>query len=519
MKAFIGHIRFSALLFPAVAALLLSCGKLQPSGGNGGDSGQDGDATVQIVISSAPDTRSAKDGDVMKNLRVWMVDGSNKVSEYASSTNTGEVTFSDDAKTATVTFSDVVRGDYTLYLLANDATSLISYVRDNTIDDSFTKAALSLPSGSTTYPTYSDDAGMPLSLVKKVSVGPGVNRISAEIVRVCGQVNVTINNRTTDRPIYITGVSLSKRSPSSGYVFQQDDHSSPTGTTQSDLASNTTLTRLDPGKGSTMLSCYLFENCSGTDALSLSIAGGIYDKVYSGAPTTTDVTVSSYKATGDKKNIAINTSNYYFLASASNPIQFLMADSDDNLTIDDVGSDDELFVKDDVASYLWQFSSTDSPSIKNIGKNTYINITANGSSASYSLGSSSQNLSTSTATGRQFYYYYYYYYYYIYNNSGKIGITESSTSTSSAVNTGWYLREATSYTYTKKKLSPDPLYDFMRTVALTYTDSYGEVQPLTKVCRNDKVDIIVNLFYNPLTSSFDFQVEPWRTKTNQTTFD
>ena len=551
MNAFIGHIRFSALLLPAVAALLLSCGKLQPSGGRGGDSGQDGDATVQIVISSAPDTRSAKDGDVMNNLRVWMVDGNGKVSEYASatpSTATETFTFSDDSKTATVTFSDVVRGDYTLYLLAN-STALSTYVAGSTIDETFTKAALSLPSGST-YPSYSDTEGMPLSLKKSISVGPGKNSISAEIVRVCGQINVTIKNRTKDKAIYITGVSLSQRSPSSGYVFQQDDHSSPTGTTQSDLASNTTLTRIDPvdptvkGSGEAkMLSCYLFEDCSSTSALEITLAGGIYNKDDTVSPSTTSVTKTGYKTTGEDTNTNIDISKSYFLASASSPRQFLKADEDGNLAIEDVGSDAELFAKSDIANYLWQFSSTSSPAVKNVGTGKYITISVSVSvsrsgyfwnytytysaTSSLSFSTSSQSLSTSTSTGMQFYikdrntqyennapYYYSYL-----CNDGKVGITDPSTSTSSDANTGWYLREAATYEYTVKKLTPDPLADFDRNAQLTYTDSYGIVQPLQKVCRNDKVDIIVNLFYNPLKSTFDFEVEPWRMKTNETTFD
>ena len=536
MKAFIGHIRFSALLLPAVAALSLSCGKLQPSGGRGGDSGQDGDATVQIVINSAPDTRSAKDGDVMNNLRVWMVDSNNKVSEYASatpSTATETFTFSDDSKTATVTFSDVARGNYTLYLLAN-STALSTYVAGSTIDETFTKAALSLPSGST-YPSYSDSEGMPLSLKKSISVGPGKNSISAEIVRVCAQVNVTINNRTTDRPIYITGVSLSQRSPSSGYVFQQDDHSSPSGTTQADLASNTTLTRLEPGSGSTMLSCYLFENCSGTDALQLTVTGGLFA---SGVTSVEYTTVSGYEATGSATNTTINTSKYYFIASAAAPRHFLKADADGNLTQEEVGSDSELFVKSDVTSYLWQFSSTSSPVIKNVktGKCIYITVSVSRSrswsgytysaSSSLSFDTSQQSLSTSTSTGRQFYNsgsynsssWYDSYYSYLYYNSGSIGVTDPTTSTSTDISTGWYLREATEFK-DRSTLTPTPEKEINNTSPLSYTDSYGIVQPLQKICRNDKVDIIVNLFYNPLKSTFDFEVEPWRMKTNETTFD
>ena len=518
MKTFIGHIRFSALLLPAVAALLLSCGKLQSSEGNGGDNGQDGDATVQIVISSAPDTRSAKDGDVMKNLRVWIVDSSDKVTEYASQTP--------NAKLDTVIFSDVVRGEYTLYILAN-SSELSAYVKGCTIDDTFRKAAVSLPDSKLTYPEYSDSEGMPLSLKKSISVGPGMNHISAAIVRICGQINVTINNRTKANAIYITGVSLSQRSPSSGYLFQQDDHSSPSTATQGALASNTTPTRIEPGEGSKMLSCYLFENCSGTDALELTLSCNLYDKGVT--PTITTTTKSSYKTTGEDRNTDIDASKYYFIASASTERQFLMIDGDGDLALDDVGTDEELFVKDDITNYLWQLSSINNnqTTLKNVSKGTCLNIAISGSggsySSSYSLGNELK-LTTGTSTGRQFYLTYSgrrnTYYSYLYNNSGKIGVTSPVKTTSTAANTGWYLREATAYEYTVEAMSPDPVKSISgNTSALSYTDNYGIVQPLQKICRNDKVNVIVNLFYNPHTSTFDYQVVPWNEKTNETTFD
>lgn len=111
-----------------------------------------------------------------------------------------------------------------------------------------------------------------------------------------------------------------------------------------------------------------------------------------------------------------------------------------------------------------------------------------------------------------------YYYSYLYYNSGSIDITEPATSTSTDISTGWYLREATEFK-DRSTLTPLPEKEINNTSPLTYTDSYGIVQPLQKICRNDKVNVIVNLFYNPHTSTFDYQVVPWNEKTNETTFD
>ncbi len=509
MKILLRHI-FSPLLLLA-ALLCSSCERLPQSSGGG-----EGEETVVIRIGPA-ETKSAKDGDLMVNLRVWMVDGSDKVVKYASQ--------SPGAATATVTFDKVDRGAYTLYFLAN-STALGSYVENSTIDNAFLKATLTKAG---TAPEYTDTEGMPLSLAKSVSIGPGVNRVSAELIRVCGLVNITVKNRSADKALYISSVSLSDRNPSSGYVFQQSDHSSPSGTTYGAFPSATTLTRIEPADESKVQTFYLFENCGSSETIQFTLQGGLYDR----ATSVSSVDKNGYHATGPATNTGINTSKYYFLASAFAQRHFLKADdSTGALTLQEVGSDAELFVKSDVRNYLWQFGSTGtSTSVKNVGKETYLDITITDSgggggggggrySATYRLSGPSSTLRTATSTGRQFYqrssggsprYSY------LYNNSGTIGVTAPSTSTSSEVNTGWYLREASEYTY--KVLSPTPEKAIDITTPLTYTDSYGIAQPLTSICRNDRLEVVVNVFYNPLTGTFDFQVESWRTKDNRTTFD
>lgn len=493
MKKILLHIFFPLL---PLAALLCSssCERLPSSSGTG-----EGEETLVIRIGPA-ETRSAKDGDLMVNLRVWMVNGSGTVSRYASLTP--------NAAETTVTFNNVSRGDYTLYFLAN-STALSSYVRGSTIDDNFLKSTLSL-SGSATSPDYSDSEGMPLSLAKSISVGPGVNRVSAELVRVCGLVNITVKNRSADKTLYISSVSLSDRNPSSGYVFQQSDHSSPSGTAYGAFPSDIPLTRIDPFGESKVQTFYLFENCGSTEAIRLALNGGLYDE----SATVSLVDKNGYRATGSATNTTIDASKYYFLASASAQRFFLKADGS-TLKLQEVGSDDELFVKrdaannDDVTNYLWQFGSTGtSTSVQNVGTKTYLNIT----SSQATLGSSSSQIYTGTATGRYFAFYRSRYYY-LYNNDGILGVSSSATTQKR----GWYLREASEYSY--KALSPEPEKEIIVTTPLTYTDSYGIAQPLTSICRNDRLEVVVNVFYNPVTGTFDFQVESWRTKDNQTTFD
>ena len=242
--------KFSRLTYISLAAILLafSCERLTPSTPPG-----EGDALQISIVSGNGETKSAKDGDLMNNLRVWMVkDGESVVNQYASLTP--------GAASATVSFDPISRGDYTIYIVAN-STALGGYVKGSTIDDAFLKQTL--PVLVDKRPPFTDETGMPLSLVKKVNVGPGVNRISAELLRVCGRIRITLLNKTADKAIFLSVATLNDQNPSSGDLFFAD-HAVPAGTSYGPFASPAGSIRIAPGKVDTVLDQYLYESGNGT---------------------------------------------------------------------------------------------------------------------------------------------------------------------------------------------------------------------------------------------------------------
>ena len=477
--------KFSRLTYISLAAILLasSCERLTPSTPSG-----EGDALQISIVSGNGETKSAKDGDLMNNLRVWMVkDGESVVDQYAN--------LEPGDESATVSFDPISRGDYTIYIVAN-STALSSYVKGSTIDDAFLKQTL--PGQVDKRPPFTDETGMPLSLVKKVSVGPGVNRISAELLRVCGRIRITLLNKTANKAIFLSVATLNDQNPSSGYLFFAD-HAVPAGTSYGPFASQAGTIRIAPGEEDTVLDQYLYESGKGTETLRLKLKGGLF-----GSDVTSVTEKPSYEA-GENGN-TYSAGKRYLIANGSDQRFFLKADGS-SVSLQQVGQDNELLAKTDLTDYLWSFSSSGtSPRITNIGQNKYLQL-------SYyyaSLSNSATTVNTSTDNGAIRFYRYSPYY--LYKNNGSVDVDYNPTGQTAQ----WYLREVTT--------SDSPLFvgadrDIIIDEPVTYIDDYGIPVPLNDICRNDAIDIKVHVFYNETYERFYFEVQPWDNKNSDTTFD
>lgn len=223
-----------------------SCTKLPADSGTG---------ELRIDISGElPSVRAAgDDGELMNSLRVWAVSGDGTVYRHAS-LNPGNIE-------QTVTFEDMLLGDYTLYAVAN-CTALDAY-KDGKIDAAFTDATLpkvNFDAGGTE-PSFDGsgyDQGMPLSYSGLLHVSPGTNYVSVGLLRVCGQINIVVRNHT-DRNLVLERLELSEDNPDSGYLFFKD-HASPAGTVYGPFSKLPDgQSPIEPSKEATVISQYLYE--------------------------------------------------------------------------------------------------------------------------------------------------------------------------------------------------------------------------------------------------------------------
>ena len=497
---------------------------------------QDWAGSLILNIGSSTKAGTAADGDKMNNLHVWVTDKSDVVVRYASWTGSdnGLVTMDATHAAAKVSISNINRGEYNIYIIANAPSSLSSLPAvGNTIGDTFKKFVLNLPDGGLK-PDFGT-GGMPLTLISSVSISPGKNVLNAELVRVCGRIRVSVRNHTSAKNIFLQSVKLGAHNPDRGYLFHQNGHAVPDGTTYRDFVSidngdgKTVTSYIKPGIMETVIDQYIFE--TGLDAvanMSLSFSGGIF------AQNTVSAVVKAAKMDvytpgaefAGFYSVNINRENTYFIIRNSGANYFLRSNGSGMKqfffnTVDELLASNEVeryFWTFDVASYIGEssgYGASTVNSIKNVFEGKYVNISTT-DYAPVTLSSTAQSLTIGTqALGML-----------IRNGDKKIYCSyttgddvKSKTNDADQNLVYWKMipvtktqKDVLTFTGAEK--------DFHKNVSsIDYIDDFGISVPLTDICRNEDVNVIINVFYNPEYASVYFEVSAWTEISNETTFD
>lgn len=464
---------------------------------------ESGSGNIEISIT-LPSTKSARSGDEIKSLRIWLVDKNGKIVRVIARGFTSDdenPTAGEDGitmtgvGTASAQFVNVERASYTLYFVAN-SDALSSYLAGATIDDNFKNATIDYE--------YGED-GMPLSVVKEIHVVPGENMISASLVRICAKIHVTVRNSTLDKMIWIKDISLNDISPDKTYLFEQDSFCP--GVVYEELEKITTPIGIEPNAEMTYPAVYLFE----TDkAPGIKIRGGVFKGTQKDPPGVTTQTISSYSfeetseslSTGNNQYLVMNKSMRYLLKghpSGSVGIVFLASGD---------GPKNHLLASSDIEDYLWTYESR--YYLKNIGQNKYLrnssgklyldriigNFTFNGNKTDgYTISSGSN---------------------YIWNNAGSLNFNANGKSPQNQ----WYFYKVSSVSTTEEVFAgAEALINYADDDLNHIDPDLGVAVPLQRIKRNESIDIRVNIFFNKNTGKLDFKTETWKTVDNETTFD
>lgn len=516
------HIR---TIFPLILALLLG-GCVDELSFKGPQHGEESGDSVCISLKAAVDvstkaTGSGK-GDAMNNVHIWIADSEGKISyngSYSANYNDRDKSFvfADGNKTATAEFINVERGDYKLYVVANLPASLSELTSKTSVDDEFLNAVL--PGLDGNKPPFTDADGMPMSLVKDISVGPGVTEVEAELVRVCGRVRVTIRNMTTDKNIFLQSLKLTDKNPSTGYLFHKEDHGTPADITFGEFSSFELIgTETDdfvaPGDEKTYIDQFLYETgLTGMGTLGFEIVGGIYgdgdknvdvEEVYKETMTRGEETASHDEGT---KYLIRNASGNFFLKYDGTS---LSAESRPNIDI--------LLNDANLNQYLWEFSGSGSPAkLKNSGSGKYLKISpfmgpsiaddGDYDHIDINFVEASNGLNIYTSSGYLLYY------------SAGLAYNYFEPKDRGNVTNCWKLIPVEKTIDVERKLK-DALINFDKSnSSITYIDQYGLPVTLEHICRNDDVNIVINIFYSPESGVLYFEVEDWSDVKNDTTFD
>lgn len=468
---------------------------------------ESGSGNIEISIT-LPSTKSARSGDEIKSLRIWLVDKNGKIVRVITS-DAGSPTAGEDGitmtgvGTASAQFVNVERASYTLYFVAN-SDALSSYLAGATIDDAFKKATIDYEYGIN---------GMPLSVVKEIHVVPGKNMISASLVRICAKIHVTVRNSTLNKMIWIKDISLNDISPDKTYLFEQDSFFPEA--VYEELEKMTTVIGLEPNTEMTYPAVYLFE----TDkALGIKIRGGVFAGTQTSEPNviTKDISSYSFEETSEK----LNTGNRYLVMNKS--MRYLLKGHRSGFVgIDFLASGDgpknHLLASNDIEDYIWTYESQYMVwppvyyyDLKNLGQNKYLR----NSSGKLDLGTSiddfdfkgdNTNVYTISSGSN-----------YILNNAGTLDFNNKGKSPQNQ----WYFYKVNSVDTTEEVFDgAEALINYSNNDLNHINPDLGVAVPLQRIKRNESINIRVNIFFNKNTGKLDFETEIWNTVDNETTFD
>lgn len=472
---------------------------------------ESGSGNIEISIT-LPSTKSARSGDEIKSLRIWLVDKNGKIvrviargftSDDESPTAGEDGITMTGVGTASAQFINVERASYTLYFVAN-SDALSSYGKDATIDDNFKKATIDYE-----YGIY----GMPLSAVKEIHVVPGKNMISASLVRICAKIHVTVRNSTLDKMIWIKDISLNNISPDKSYLFEQDSFFP--GAVYGELEKITTPIGIEPTAEMTYPAVYLFE----TDkAPGIKIRGGVFAGTQTSEPNVITKDISSYSFEETSENPS--TGNQYLVMNKS--MRYLLKGHPSGaVAIDFLASGDgpknHLLASSDIEDYLWTYEYQYMPlqvtryyDLKNIGQNKYLRNSSGKLYLSTSIddfdviGDKTNGYTISSGNN------------YIWNNAGTLDFNNNGKSPQNQ----WYFYKVSSVS-TKEEVfaGAEALINYADDDLNHIDPDLGVAVPLQRIKRNESIDIRVNIFFNKNTGKLDFETETWKTVDNETTFD
>lgn len=536
-----------------MAALLLcaaACGKA-----DGLTDTDSGTGNVVLSIGSAPEvtvtkavTRTAKDGNVMNFLSVWIVNresgeilvhehllpkgltaGGEEVAGGSNSTSAAldYIRFAEDGKSAEMKFVDIPRGNCTLYAVAN-CTSLDDgeYVVGATIDDGFRNMLISETIESGKAPAYDGTDGMPCSAVVDFSISAGENKVSAQMLRCVGRLTIAVRNNIAESSLFFKEVGLSAQNPTNAYVFEHDGGEIPASSRDVAFPELAEMKRVDAMTTDpvTIYDTYLYETSpesSSPQSFTFSLFGAVYRKT----AVTEDVKIGYRQEYNFAANISsgATTSDMFVLRSAASG-NYYIGDTDGRLVYRFFSGDTELRHHKDIENYFWRFSGSTYSTITNVGTGRQIRLSGEtvsmveaGQGSTFSLISNdtiSGGTGTGLSNGLRF-------------STGGYELTIApeygiigTTGRTDKLETHWIFRKVTEGAAAAIPYFIGAEYEIPKVDrTMTYIDGFGIARELNHISRNEHVRLNIGIFYNREFAQFDFEVEEWREKESETTFD
>lgn len=493
-------------LYISLIALLtlFSCEKeVTPSPGTSGT------GTLHVSFDMGSSTKAgAKDGDIIKKGSLWLVDA--KDEEIMAFR-----TFSPNAASAVVSMESIQRGDYTLYVVAN-YSGLDTYTTGK-VDDNFKKHLLKTVAAGES-PSFTEESGMPCSIVQSVTIAPGENYVNAHLQRCVGRLSINVRNNISSHKLAIGGIGLSDNNPTTGYLFPSSDGSIPPSATDVAFPELAQHVVLATNENKDVYDVYLYDTgeATSTNGITFTLFGAVYED----QTPDENINISSRDDYSFGSNItSISAGGPYVIRSASSRTHYIGDLGASGLGVREFtgDADEELTHYHEIENFLWTVSGNSSQgTFKNVKTGRYITLDG----ANPGLGTSGTNFYFTSGTGNGGVLFSTDYGYSLTLDPNATNGLSGTTGKESSGETGWLIRTATLVAVNVPYFigSDYEIPRIKRTI--NYLDKYGNTQDLKSISRNEHVKVSINVFYNRDWGQFDFEVEGWKIiDGNETTFD
>lgn len=429
------------------------------------------------------------DGRKMYRLSVFLLNGSQVVSSTVL--EAGDQRFTNNNTEATVSFNNL---DYTktykLYAVANygDYNGLTGKLREVTAGNMTVSASdEKLCNKNTPYP---------LTLAKDISLSPGVNSVSGELVRTYARIRINVRNQSATNNLAITKLSFpAKFTQNSVDIFTEGGtaNAQPVVTSKDAITpfdANTAVIPMLDDKSNvrekTIFDSYLLESTRGDYKYTLGVEYKDDDKVGSEIGRK-----SGIKNGGLYLIKSVYGDNVYLCDNGANTVGLGNAYSNGKLNSD----------------YVWKVTKSGDNCIFESMKGRYMQISQMNENA-IPLGENTGNnnlkaidISWNNNWGLNF-------------QSGNNKSYYLSTAGGKACGHTGSTREFVLYQVTTSSITSET------TIPISIIDkNTGEASPLTAIKRNDFINILVNVSYSEKKGEVVFEVSNWEDVNGDVTFD
>lgn len=444
------------------------------------------------------DSRALVDGDYLDLVSVYIVDGNKNI--VASQEN---ITVANNATEVEVTFGksyNLKRGLHTLMAVANHRTL------------TFTKNDYAALMGNQVHPTNGTDnissknTVQPLSLMKEIELHAGNNQIEGELMRTFARFRIEVKNNSGSFPLKINSLTFSDNfTQKQAYVFDDGTDRKYFGTKGAPVSTSSNAKVAFPNAGKTIeaqQSVVLF------DAYLLESKAAEDEKYTYTLDLEYEAESSVESELGRVDAIKANYENSYFLIKNTRSGKFMYRNNNNEVL---QSAQDLNFLKTQIQqgsyeNYLWQLEKASNTNHHYYISNSwnsqrYIGNPGNQGDVAVQLyenkgeGFVFENFDNNGVIMK-------------YYNTTNHYLNDNSNNQSNAFICGWGTKNDSGNAFVFYVVQNSLKHD--TPIVLTTIDPISQQSSPTKaIKRNDFINVLVTVSYNPVAGKFEFVVQDW----------